>query len=322
MAIALVYGPVPSRRLGRSLGVNNIPPKICSYSCVYCQLGRTLKLEAEPRSLYEPTRITEQIAAKLKQLQEDGQQADYLTFVADGEPTLDINLGQEIEAAKKLGVKVAVITNGSLLCHESVRQNLQMADWVSLKVDTVSEGVWLRVNRPHHSLKLEAILQGMADFIRGFNGELVTETMLTRSVNDSISELSKVAEFLVTLKPATAYLAVPTRPTAERAEIVSESAINTAYQVLTGKITKVENLIGYEGNAFACTGNVPEDILSITSVHPMKEEAVTELLKSAGAGWETIKYLIDSRKLVRLEYQGEKFYMRRLPAHEIPRSQA
>jgi len=112
---SIVYGPVPSRRLGRSLGINNIPPKVCSYSCVYCQLGRTLKLAAEPKSFYRPARIAEQVRAKLERAGEKGEAVDYATFVPDGEPTLDAGLGREIEMVKALGVKVAVITNASLL---------------------------------------------------------------------------------------------------------------------------------------------------------------------------------------------------------------
>ncbi|MFC2062500.1 radical SAM protein [Chloroflexota bacterium] len=318
MICSIIYGPVPSRRLGRSLGINNIPPKVCSYSCVYCQLGRTLMLEVEPRSFYETSKIIEQLKAKLMQTIDMGYLIDYITFAADGEPTLDVDLGREIEAAKTLGIKVAVLTNGSLLWRKEVRQNLKTADWVSLKVDAVSEETWHRVNRPHKSLELNMVLQGMLEFNQAFKGKLTTETMLTRGVNDNLDEINKVTEFLTILKPAIAYLAIPTRPTTERVIPVSEETINVAYQVFAEKLDRVEYLIGYEGNAFACTGNVEDDLLSITAVHPMREEAVEELLENTGANWETVKYLIESRKLVQLEYQGERFYMRRLPGHNIP----
>lgn len=97
MASSIVYGPVPSRRLGRSLGINNVPPKICSYSCVYCQLGKTLRMEVEPRPFYKTARIAEKARTKLEQARQKGEQVDYMTFVPDGEPTLDANLGQEID---------------------------------------------------------------------------------------------------------------------------------------------------------------------------------------------------------------------------------
>jgi wyosine [tRNA(Phe)-imidazoG37] synthetase (radical SAM superfamily) len=318
---SIVYGPVPSRRLGRSLGINNIPPKICSYSCVYCQLGRTLRVEVEPRSFYKTTRIAGQVRTKFKRATDRGEPVDYVTFVPDGEPTLDADLGKEIEVLKTLGVRVAVITNGSLLWCEDVRQSLRKADWVSLKVDAVSEETWRSINRPHKSLKLKTILEGMLKFARAFGGELTTETMLIRGVNDDPGEVNKIAEFLVLLKPNKAYVAIPTRPPAERVEPASEQTINAAYQIFTERLGGVvEYLIGYEGNAFAYTGNVQQNLLSITAVHPMREDAVAEFLNNAGAGWGTIQELIENRNLIQLEYQGKKFYMRKLPAHGLPRS--
>jgi wyosine [tRNA(Phe)-imidazoG37] synthetase (radical SAM superfamily) len=315
---SIVYGPIPSRRLGRSLGINNIPPKICSYSCVYCQLGRTLRMEVEPRSFYKTATIAEQVKAKLEQAREKGEPVDYVTFVPDGEPALDADLGREIEKVKTLGVKVAIITNGSLLWHEDVRQNLLKADWVSLKVDAVGEETWRRINRPHKSLKLETILQGMLKFAETFEGELATETMLVKGINDDLHEVNRVAGFLAVLKLTRAYVAVPTRPPAERVEPASEQTINTAYQIFKEKLARVEYLIGYEGNAFASTGDVREDLLSITAVHPMREEAVAEFLENASTDWGTVQELIENGNLVELEYQGKKFYMHKLPAHNRP----
>jgi wyosine [tRNA(Phe)-imidazoG37] synthetase (radical SAM superfamily) len=310
---SLVYGPVPSRRLGRSLGINNIPPKICSYSCVYCQLGKTLMTEVEPRPFYKTTRILEKVRVKLKQAGKKEQSIDYMTFVPDGEPTLDVNLGEEIDVLKRLGVRIAVITNGSLLWREDVIKNLLKADWLSLKIDAVDEETWRRINRPHKSLKLDSILQGLLKFAKSFQGELATETMLIKRANDDIGRIMQVADFLKKLEPDIAYLAIPTRPPAERVEPATELVINTAYQIFKERLSNVEYLIGYEGNAFASTGNAAEDLLSITAVHPMREDAVAEFLKNAGAGWSTIKELVASGNLQCLDYQGKKFYMRKLP---------
>ena len=320
MMTSFVYGPVPSRRLGRSLGINNIPPKMCSYSCVYCQLGRTLRMEVEPRPIYKTSKITEQVRTKLNQATDKGEVVDHVTFVPDGEPTLDAGLGREIEVLKIMGLRVAIITNGSLLWREDTRQNLRKADWVSLKVDALSEETWYRINRPHKSLKLEAVLQGMVEFAHVFRGELTTETMLVKGVNDDLDEIKRIAEFLAVLKPNKAYVAIPTRPPAERVEPASEQILNAAYQIFSDRLSRVEYLIGYEGNAFACTGNVQEDLLSITAVHPMREDAVAEFLENASAGWETVQHLIEKRYLVELEYHAKKFYMRRLPAHGLART--
>jgi wyosine [tRNA(Phe)-imidazoG37] synthetase (radical SAM superfamily) len=133
----ITFGPVPSRRLGRSLGINNIPPKICTYSCIYCQLGKTLKMKIEPQVFYSPTEIFREVEDKVKKSKEKGELIDYLTFVPDGEPTLDINLGQEIKLIKPLGIKIAVITNSSLIDKKIVRENLMKADLISFKIDSV-----------------------------------------------------------------------------------------------------------------------------------------------------------------------------------------
>ena len=308
------YGPVPSRRLGRSLGVNNIPPKICTYACIYCQLGKTINMQVDRTSFYAPEEVALAVTEQVKKVRATGEKVDYLTFVPDGEPTLDINLGKEIELIRALGIRIAIITNGSLVWREDVRGVLKKADWVSLKVDAVSRELWRRVDRPHKSLDLDAILDGMQKFAGSFGGELTTETMLIEGFNDGKSDVEDIAVFLSGLKPASAYLAIPTRPPARREiRAADESAINMAYQVFYARLKNVEYLIGYEGNAFASTGNVPDDLLGITSVHPMREEAVVQFLDRAGEEWTVVKGLIDGGQLVELEFQGNKFYMRKLP---------
>ena len=137
--------------------------------------------------------------------------------------------------------------------------------------------------------------------------------------SDNSEEIERVADFLVKLKPNVAYLAIPTRPPAvTTVTAASEQVINMAYQIFSKRLSSVEHLIGYEGNAFASTGNARDDLLSITSVHPMREEAVIEFLNKASTGWDTVQDLIESRSLVELEYQGKKFYIRKLPALSLP----
>ena len=307
------YGPVPSRRLGKSLGINNIPPKVCSYSCVYCQLGTTIRTYIERREFYEIEAIIKDVNRKVKEAKKNKEIIDYLSFVPDGEPTLDINLGREIELLRSLRIKIAVITNASLIWREDVRDDLLGADWLSLKVDAISEKIWHRINRPHRSLRLEKILDGMLEFARVFGGELTTETMLIRGINDNDREIGEIADFLSELKPDRAYISIPTRPPARRDIMpASEEKINMAYQILSNKLSNVEYLIGYEGNAFAFTGDVEEDLLGITSVHPMREEAVREFLSKTRSDWSIIERLIEENKLIETEYGGKRFYMRRL----------
>lgn len=271
-------------------------------------------MQVRQENFYEVEEIVQGVKEKVRLVREKGEPIDYLTFIPDGEPTLDINLGKEIELLKPLGIKIAVLTNAAIIWREEVRQDLQKADWVSLKVDTVSGGVWHRINRPQKSLKLKVILDGMLKFANVFKGELATESMLIQGINDNSEEIEKIADFLAELKPNKAYLAIPTRPPAKTTiTAASEQVINMAYQIFSKRLSSVEYLIGYEGNAFAFTGKVEDDLLSITSVHPMREEAIIEFLKKANTDWRVIEKLIKDGSLMELEYQGRKFYMRKLP---------
>ncbi len=309
----IAFGPVPSRRLGRSIGINHIPPKTCSYSCVYCQVGRTSRMQTARCRFYPVDEILADVEHRVAEARAAGARVDYLTFVPDGEPTLDRGLSEAIGRLKPLGVRIAVISNGSLLWRADVREALGEADWVSIKVDAVHEDVWHRINRPHRLLKLGEVLDGMLAFARAFRGELATETMLVRAVNDDAAHLADLAAFVSQLRPARAYLAAPTRPPAESwVEPPAEETLNRAFQLLDARLPGAELLIGYEGNAFSTTGDVTEDLLRITAVHPMRDEAVHELLRRAGAEVQTVDDLVAQGRLIEIPYEGHKFYLRRM----------
>jgi wyosine [tRNA(Phe)-imidazoG37] synthetase (radical SAM superfamily) len=308
------FGPVPSRRLGRSLGINNIPPKICTYSCVYCQVGKTVEMQVERSQFYDPEEVYRDLITRVEKTQKRGESIDYLTFVPDGEPTLDINLGRTIKLLKPLGFKIAVITNGSLIWREDVRADLAKADCVSFKIDSIREKTWRRINRPQGTLKPEAILAGMLKFADSYSGTLITETMLVKNLNDGTKNFRKIAGLLNHLQPVTAYLAIPTRPPAEKwVTSPEEDIINEAFQTLNEMPFQVEYLIGYEGNDFAFTGDVEKDLLRITAVHPMREQAVGALLKKAGKDWSIIRRMMASNAIMETAYGGKKFYMRTFP---------
>jgi len=310
---AVTFGPVPSRRLGRSLGINNIPPKICSYSCVYCQLGRTLTMQTERSRFLDPETIFEEVRRRVNEVRSAGEPIDYLSFVPDGEPTLDLNLGREIELLRPLGIKIAVITNSSLIWREDVRDELALADWISLKVDSVREEVWRRIDRPHGRLRLSQVLDGARNFSESFAGRLVTETMLVDGVNDGSNLLEELGEFLLRLRPETAYLAIPTRPPAEPdVRAPDEVGITRAWNILRGKLDNVELLTGYEGNTFFSGGRVDQDLLAITSVHPMRADAVDRLLASRGADRAVVRRMVAEGEIVEVEYEGQSFLMRKL----------
>jgi wyosine [tRNA(Phe)-imidazoG37] synthetase (radical SAM superfamily) len=313
----VVFGPVPSRRLGRSVGINNIPPKICSYACVYCQLGRTIRMQINRESFYSPADMHHRVNHRIEELRNRGEEIDYLTFVPDGEPTLDRNLGKLISSLRCLGIPIAVITNASLIDREDVQADLAGANWVSLKVDAVDEKTWRAVDRPYGRLALGSILDGIKAFAKRYTGTLVTETMLVKGGNDTESHIKDLAAFLETVSPSTAYLSVPIRPPAS-ADVrpPDENTITRAFGTMRTKLGSVECLVGYEGNAFSSTGDARRDLLEITAVHPMKKEAVEELLLRTGRSWGVVESLLQEGELVETRYQGETFYLRRLKARK------
>jgi len=268
-------------------------------------------MQIERESFYEPAAIFADVQDRLAEAARRSERADYLTFVPDGEPTLDVNLGKEIERLKSLGIPVGVITNSSLLWRDDVRAELRLADWVSVKVDTVQESAWKQINRPHKGLSVSSILEGILAFAEAFTGTLVTETMLVHGINDDEAGMNDVAGFLSTLQPRTAYLSVPIRPPAERsARGPDEETLARIYDIFARRIERVEYLIGYEGNDFSFTGDVEKDLLSITAVHPMREEAVQTILARTGSSWDVVDRMIDRHELARTTHDGHPFYIR------------
>jgi wyosine [tRNA(Phe)-imidazoG37] synthetase (radical SAM superfamily) len=307
----IAFGPVPSRRLGRSLGINNIPPKHCSYSCVYCQVGVTRQQKIIPRPFFPPEEIFRQVTQRLAAVLARGEPVDFLTFVPDGEPTLDAWLDEAIDALRGLGRPIAVISNASLLWRPDVRAALSRADWVSVKVDSVDEAIWRRVNRPHPDLRLADVLAGIRAFASEFHGTLVSETMLLAGVNDDAAGVEAVGRFLLESGVARAYLAMPHRPPAEAWARAPEAAtLVGAYQALAGLGVPVELLAEHEGEDFAYTGDLQRDILATAAVHPLREAALRALVAKAGGDPAPVRGLIESGALQRVDHAGETYYVR------------
>jgi wyosine [tRNA(Phe)-imidazoG37] synthetase (radical SAM superfamily) len=309
-ALHIAFGPVPSRRLGRSLGINNVAAKTCSYDCVYCQVGPTTLKRVEPLGFVSPRQVREAVATQLQKLGRVHAGVDYLTFVPDGEPTLDPALGDTIDALRGFGIPIAVVTNATLLWRQEVRARMNRADLVSIKVDSVDEAGWRRINRPHPDLDLDAILQGIRTFADGYTGTLISETMLLAGINDGTASLTAVADFLAEIAPRTAYLAVPVRPTNVAGIRGSdEAALIRAHALFAARLAEVELLTGHETGEFAHTGDARADLLAIAAVHPMRETAVRRLLAEDGADWSLVGELISAGELQAVDYQGERFYL-------------
>ncbi len=307
----IVYGPVPSRRLGYSLGINHIPPKHCSYSCVYCQVGRTTSLEVTRRQYYSVEMIIAEVAQKLNKCNSEGIQVDYLSLVPDGEPTLDINLGELIDQLKQFKTKVAVIANSSLLPDEVVRLELRKADWVSVKNDSVLENEWKAINRPHGKLNLSSILDAIIQFRNEYRGELVTETMLVSGVNDNAESINALASYLLKLSPNISYFSIPIRPPAEKwVEEPDTKRLVKLLEQIREKCDFVKPLFLPEEDEFVATGDFAQDVLAITSVHPIREVALRKLAAKVGCEWKIVEEMVNNGTLGCYHYGEDIFYRR------------
>lgn len=204
-----IFGPVPSRRLGRSLGVDVIPHKLCNFDCVYCEVGPTDK-RAMRRQEYCPA---DKIIAELAEVLAEPQQIDTITFSGAGEPTLNSKLGTIIHAVKQLtSVPVAVITNGSLLYLENVRNDLKEADIVLPSLDAVSTRVFGMVNRPHPALQIETIIEGLKTFRKEFHGQIWLEILFVKGLNDERSEVERLRRVVREIQPDKVQLNTIIRP--------------------------------------------------------------------------------------------------------------
>jgi wyosine [tRNA(Phe)-imidazoG37] synthetase (radical SAM superfamily) len=213
---------------------------------------------------------------------------------------------------KETGIPVAVISNASLISKADVRKALHVADWVSLKIDVLSQDLWKRIDRPHPSLDHDDILAGMEEFASFYKGTLCSETMLVKGLNDGPAELEKVARFLSTsLNPSKAYISVPTRPPAVSwVQMPDAETVAIAYAIFAEQGIDTETLTGYEGNAFVVTDDPIEEILNITAVHPMRSDAVKEVLRRKGSDEKNIDRLVSEGKIRRVQYGDWVYYVR------------
>ncbi len=209
-----IFGPVPSRRLGRSLGIDVIPPKTCSYDCIYCESGPTTHLTIKRQAFFDPDRVIEDLLAYFRDFPES---ADVLTFSSAGEPTLYEPLGFLIREIKRhfQSLPLVVLTNGSLLRDPAVREALLAADRVVPSLDAVTQDVFQRLNRPHPGLDLATILEGLKAFRQDYRGQFHVEVMLVAGFNDHPDELIKLRPIIDSLRPDQVELNTVVRPPAD-----------------------------------------------------------------------------------------------------------
>jgi wyosine [tRNA(Phe)-imidazoG37] synthetase (radical SAM superfamily) len=298
------FGPVPSRRLGRSLGVSPIPAKVCPYSCVYCQLGRTNRLQVERESFFP----REEILADVERVVSSSEKADIITFVGDGEPTLSADLGWLIGQCKaRWPLPVAVITNGALLWRPDVREDLAQADIVMPSLDAASATLWGRVNRPHPAISCEEMVQGLEQLCREVQGEIRVEVMLVKNLNDSDEALGEIAAALERIRPHRVTVNVPVRPPAEPWVQIPDPRRLLRVMELLGDVDLIQDpeAGAPAGDSFDSAARA---ILETCARHPLLE-AQARALEARFEEQQVVERLEQEGRLIIVEHNGARYVM-------------
>lgn len=301
---------MPSRRLGFSLGVDIVPFKTCSYDCVYCQLGPSRKTRTR-RGLFAPAA---EVVSQVREVLKKKGPVDSITFSGSGEPTLHSGLGRMIREIKALtDVPVTVLTNGSLLANRDVRRGLMSADRVIPSLDAATESVFRTVNRPHPSLRLDRVLQGLADFRREYKGLFWLEIMLVKGVNDSPAHISALKKAVARLRPDKVQLNTVVRPPAEKG--VKPLSSRTLERICRRFGTGCEIVTAFRGRAPKRSGSADrERVLTLIRRRPATAE---DLERSLGLPRKILDALLtrllERGGIRRVRHGGKEFFEPAIP---------
>jgi len=298
------YGPVPSRRLGRSLGVDLVPLKTCDFNCVYCQLGPTPRTTLK-RADYVPVgELAEEVRARLA----EGPRPDYVTLSGSGEPTLHSSFGEVAAAIKEIAdVPVALLTNGSLFWLPEVRSACRAVDLVLPSLDAGEEETFRRVNRPHPDLRFEAVLDGLVRLRDEYEGQMWLEVFVVEGVNSSDGQVERIRDCIERIQPDRVQLNTAVRPPAEQ----------DVRPATAGRLEQIRSLLGpraeivCQGAAFERTPGAEarkEQVLEMLRRRPCTVQDVADgLAIHPNEAIKHVQRLLDER-LVRRRRQGARTY--------------
>lgn len=310
MNFRYVYGPVPSRRLGHSLGIDLVPFKVCTYDCIYCQLGRTTMKTLE-RAEYVPIEdVLSELENKLPQYPE----SNYITIAGSGEPTLHSGIGTLIERIKALtDIPLAVLTNGSLLWMRDVQDALMRADVVLPSLDAGDENLFQHINRPYEMLSFKLVVDGIAEFTRRFPGDVWLEVFLLGGMTGLISEVKKIAAIVSRIAPARTQLNTICRPPAEDFAVsVSKAQLEQFKAMIPGVVEIItEDKMEQPGELQAVRPS-SEEVLALLDRRPCTVEDIAKGLRLNPL--EAMKWVevLTKQGSVASERVGEKIYYVRL----------
>jgi wyosine [tRNA(Phe)-imidazoG37] synthetase (radical SAM superfamily) len=304
----VVFGPVRSRRLGVVIGINNVKPNVCSYDCIYCPSGKTSCCTVCPNNCLSPYELYISVKNKLDEISRSGKKIDYILFAGSGDPALDSNLSQEISILREFGYKIAVFTNSALLWNENTQENLMCADYVSLKIDTVNEDTWLKINRPHQRLDFNHILKGIEQFSKRFRGYLTTETTLIKNFNDKPEEIEQLGNFLNSFQHQTSYFMTPMYPPDENYAVsLDRETLKKLSPIIKEKVFDSIMLCCPEKEEFFATDDFENELLGLLALHPVNEDAVTTFA-NANNKIDLLNNLIQKKVIRLLEFNHRKYY--------------
>jgi wyosine [tRNA(Phe)-imidazoG37] synthetase (radical SAM superfamily) len=306
--VSYIFGPVPSRRLGFSLGVDLVPFKICTIDCIYCQLGKTTSKTVERKEYAAPSEILADLAKALT----SSRRIDYVTLSGSGEPTLNAKTGEIIRGIKEMtGIPVAVLTNGTLLTDRVVREELASADLVVPSLDAVTQRVFEEINRPHPSLVVGSIIEGMVEFREMYKGKMWLEIMLVQGVNDSREELGALRNAAQKIKPDKIQLNTPVRPPQEEyVKVLSGERLLEIKEFFGDNCEIIAEFERKEQKAYL--EDVENEILTLISRRPVTSEDI-----SSSLGFhinEVLKYvesLQEDKKITSRIHQGKRYFTKK-----------
>lgn len=302
----LVFGPVPSRRLGFSLGVDMVPRKYCSFDCIYCQVGQTTNKEVERQAFFDPQLVIDEVVEKAAR----ARHLDVITLSGSGEPTLNVHLEWILtELKKRLTIPLAVITNGSLLFMEEVRRELKNADIVLPSLDAGDDVTFQRINRPHSSLSFYRIIEGLKAFSEGHRGPIWLEIMVIKDINDSVEHAALFKDLLRDIHVDKIQLNSIARPPADKeSQEVGSLELARIAQFIGGSCHVVT---AFEKRVEACSQEQWKE--SVLCILRRRSLSLDDIVRTTGVSVlqakRRLNNLVDKKRIRVVELNGQVFYL-------------
>ena len=304
-----VFGPVASRRLGLSLGVNIIPHKICSFDCLYCEVGKTTNLFFERKSFFDLKKLIEEFSAGYEVFKDS---IDVVTVTGAGEPALNSDLGEIADLLKeKIHQPLALLTNSSLIDSATVQKEMSKFDIVVPSIDAVTEDIFKKINRPHPDIEINNIVDGLINFSHNYDGKLYPEVLVLKNINDGENEIRKISEVINRMKYETVHLNTAYRPGPYKDAVALNEEELTDVALLFAKYgvnIKISNFISKEQNN-EYEGNIKQTVFKLLDMRPCSKEDICNIFSISESYRENILTKMLNKNEIKLTlHNGTEFF--------------